>query len=103
MPLYFVVFLAMLAVSLLLYFGAVASVAITRRPLRSLVRGVAASPLQAIGLALLWPSVGVGWVLYFNVYRIHVDMSALGDAAFQTFSSAYTRRLSRWICGGRCL
>jgi hypothetical protein len=38
-------------------------------------------------------NVGVCWLLLFNVYCIHVDMSALGDAAFQAFTRAYTRRL----------
>jgi hypothetical protein len=33
MPLYFIIFLATLAASLLLYLGAIATVAITRRPL----------------------------------------------------------------------
>lgn len=93
MPFYFVVFLAMLAVSALLYLGAVATVAITRRPPPRFVPGTAASPLQAIGVALLWSSVGVCWLLFFNVYRIHVDISAYGDAAFQAFSRGYTRRL----------
>lgn len=93
MPLYFIVFLTTLAASILLYLGAVATAAITRRHPPALVRGAAVSPLQAIGVALLWSSVGVGWLLFFNVYPIHVDISALGDAAFQAFSSGYTRRL----------
>ena len=83
MPIYFIVFLATLAASLLLYVGAVATVAITRRPPPSVIRGTATSPLLATGVALLWFSVGVGWLLFFNVYRIHVDMSALGDAAYR--------------------
>jgi hypothetical protein len=93
MPLYFIVFLSMLAASVLLFLGAVATAAITRRSPPRFVPRIAASPLEAIGLALLWSSVGVGWLLYFNVYRIHVDMSAYGDAAFQAFSRGYTRRL----------
>ncbi|MEZ2416528.1 hypothetical protein [Luteibacter sp. RCC_6_2] len=93
MPLYFVVFLAMLAVSVLLYLGAVATAAITRHSPPSFVPGTATSSLQAIGVALLWSSVGVCWLLFFNVYRIHVDISAYGDAAFQAFSRGYTRRL----------
>ncbi|WP_448097484.1 hypothetical protein [Luteibacter yeojuensis] len=93
MPLYFVVFLAMLAVSVLLYLGAIATVAITRRSPPSFIPAIAASPLHAIGVALLWSSVGICWLLFFNVYRIHVDMSAYGDAAFQAFSKGYTRRL----------
>jgi hypothetical protein len=32
-------------------------------------------------------------LLYFNVYRIHVDMSALGYAALQAFNRGYTTRL----------
>jgi hypothetical protein len=93
MPLYFMIFLATLAASLLLYLGAIATVAIMRRPPPLFIRGVAASRLQATGVALLWSGVGVGWLLFFNVYRIHVDLSAFGDAAFQAFSRGYTRRL----------
>jgi len=105
MPIYFIVFLATLAASLLLYVGAVATVAITRRPPPSVIRGTATSPLLATGVALLWFSVGVGWLLFFNVYRIHVDMSALGDAAFQAFSGGYTRRLPIVVLpyGATCL
>jgi len=105
MPLYFMIFLATLAASLLLYLGAIASVAITRRPPPLFIRGVAASRLQAAGVALLWAGVGVGWVLFFNVYRIHVDLSALGDAAFQAFSRGYTVRLPIVVLpyGATCL
>jgi hypothetical protein len=104
MPLYFMIFLATLAASLLLYVGAIASVAITRRP-PLFIRGVAASRLQATGVALLWIGVGVGWLLFFNVYRIHVDLSAFGDAAFQAFSRGYTRRLPIVVLpyGATCL
>ncbi len=93
MPLYFLIFLATLAASLLLYLGAIASVAITRRPPPLFIQRVGASRLQATGVALLWLNVGVAWLLYFNVYRIHVDLSAFGDAAFQAFNRGYTRRL----------
>jgi hypothetical protein len=93
MPIYFICFLAMLAASLLLYVGAVATLAITRRQPPALIRENAASVLQGVGLALLWWNVGVSWLLFFNVYRLHVDMSAFGDAAFQAFSRGYTRRL----------
>jgi len=105
MPLYFMIFLATLAASLLLYLGAIAPVAITRRPPPVFIRGVAASRLQAAGVALLWFGVGVGWVLFFNVYRIHVDLSAFGDAAFQAFSRGYTRRLAIVVLpyGATCL
>src|ERR1700692_1566676 len=67
MPRYFMIFLATLAASLLLYLGAIATVAITRRPLPVFFRGMAASRLQAAGVALLWSSVGVAWLLFFNV------------------------------------
>src|SRR3984893_4338366 len=105
MPLYFMIFLATLAASLLLYLGAIATVAITRRPLPVFIRGMAASRLQAAGVALLWSGVGVVWLLFFNVYRIHVDMSAFGDAAFQAFSRGYTRRLPIVVLpyGATCL
>jgi hypothetical protein len=80
-------------------------VAITLRPPPLFIRGVAASRLQAAGVALLWSSVGVAWLLFFNVYRIHVDMSAFGDAAFQAFSRGYTRRLPIVVLpyGATCL
>lgn len=93
MPIYFICFLAMLAASVLLFVGALLTTVITRRPLPSLVRPGATSALQATGVALLWSAVGVGWLLYFNVYRLHVDMGAVGDAAFQAFTRGYTRRL----------
>jgi hypothetical protein len=105
MPLYFITFLAMLAASLLLFLGAALHWAFTRRPTPAWVGRRAAGPLQAIGLALLWSSVGVCWLLYFNVYRIHVDMSSYGDAAFQAFSRGYTRRLPIVVLpyGATCL
>jgi len=93
MPVYFIFFLATLAASLLLYLGAIASVAINRGPPPFFIRGVPASQLQATGVALLWFGVGVCWLLFFNVYRIHVDLSGFGDAAFQAFNRGYTRRL----------
>ena len=105
MPLYFLTFLAMLAAALLLYVGAVAAAAFARRPPPAWIPAAVASPLQAAGLASLWISVGVGWLLFFNVYRLHVDMSALGDAAFQAFSRGYTRRLPIVVLpyGAMCL
>ena len=105
MPLYFMIFLATLAAALLLYLGAVASLAITRRPPPAFIRGMVASRLQAAGLALLWFEVGVGWLLFFNVYRIYVDMGAVGDAAFHAFSLGYSRRLPIVVLpyGATCL
>ncbi len=105
MPLYFLIFLAMLAASLLLFLGALATVVITRRPPPGWIPRVAASPLQAAGVAALWSTVGVSWLLFFNVYRIHVDMSAFGDAVFQAFSRGYTRRLPIVVLpyGATCL
>lgn len=105
MPVYFMVFLATLAAALLLYLGALAFVAITRRTPPAFIHGMSVSRLQAAGLALLWVNVGVGWLLYFNVYRIHVDMSAVGDAAFQAFSRGYTERLAIVVLpfGATCL
>lgn len=93
MPLYFIIFLAILASTLLLYASAVAYVAILRRPPKAIITGFSAEALQAVGVALLWFSVGVCWLVFFNVYCIYVDMSALGDAAFQAFARGYTRRL----------
>ena len=93
MPLYFLGFLAILAASLLLYLAAVATLATRRRPLPIMMSGDAANRLQAAGVALLWFAVGVCWLLFFNVYRIHVDMSALGNEALQAFGRGYTRRL----------
>ena len=52
-----------------------------------------ASRLHATNVALLWWNVGVGWLLYFDVYRIHAEMTALGDAALQAFSRGYSSRL----------
>lgn len=105
MPLYFMTFLATLAASLLLYVGAVAIVTIKRHRPPSWVGEIAASPLQAAGVALLWSVAGVAWVLFFNVYQLHVDMSAFGDAAFQAFSRGYTRRLPIVVLpyGAMCL
>ena len=105
MPLYFVTFLATLASSLLLYLGAAAFVGVKRQRPPGWVGGVAARPLQAAGIALLWSVAGVAWVLFFNVYRIHVDMSAVGDPAFQAFSRGYTRRLPIVVLpyGAMCL
>lgn len=104
-PLYFMFFLATLAAALLLYLGAIASVATTRRPPRFFIRGDAASRLQATGVALLWFSVGVCWLLYFNVYRIHVDLGAVGNTAFQAFTQGYVRRLPIVVLpyGAACL
>lgn len=93
MPLYFVAFLGMLAASMLLYIAAVGFVGARRSPMPIWIGGPAANRLQSASAALLWWNVGVGWLLYFNVYRIHVDMSALGNAALQAFSRSYTARL----------
>jgi hypothetical protein len=93
MPLYFIGFLAMLGAAALLYAGALLTTGITRRPPPIIVKGRAADGLQALHLALIWSSVGVCWLLYFNVYRIHVDMAGVGDAAFQAFARGYTTRL----------
>ncbi len=105
LPLYFIGFLAMLAASVLLYVSGLATTAVTRRPLPALVKPAAASALQAAGLALLWINFGVGWVLYFNVYVIHVDMAAVSDAAFHAFARGYTRRLPIVVLpfGAMCL
>ena len=105
MPLYFLIFLVMLASSLLLFLGAVATVAITRRSPPGWIPIATASPLQAAGVASLWFVVGVGWLLFFNVYRIHVDMGGFGDAAFQAFSRGHTRRLPIVVLpyGAMCL
>ena len=93
MPLYFLFFLAMLGAAVLLYVAALGTSAVTRRPPPALFKGRAADGLQALHLALVWSSVGVGWLLYFNVYRIHVDMAAVGNMAFQAFTRGYTMRL----------
>lgn len=93
MPLYFVIFLGTLVAALLLYLGAVAQTVFTRRPPSALIPEAGMVWLQVVGLALLWFGVGICWLLFFNVYRIHVDMSAVGDAALQAFSRGYTRRL----------
>ena len=93
MPEYFLTFLAMLAASLLLYLVALGFEAVRRRPPPIWVGSPAASHLQATTVVLMWWNVGVFWLLYFNIYRIHLDMNALGDAALQTFSRGYTARL----------
>ena len=93
MPVYFLFFLATLGASVLLYVGAFVTAGITRRPLPSPVTGRAAQAVQLVQLALVWSSVGVCWLLYFNVYRIHVDMAAVGNTAFQAFTRGYTSRL----------
>lgn len=93
MPLYFIGFLMMLGAAALLYLGAVVKTGVTRKPPPALVSGRAADTLHRVHLALVWSTVGVSWVLYFNVYRIHVDMATLSDAALQAFSRGYTRRL----------
>lgn len=105
MPLYFVIFLGTLAASLLLYLGAFAQVAFTRRPPSAFISEGGMLWLQAVGLALLWFGVGVCWLLFFNVYCIHVDMSAVGEAAFQAFTRGYTRRLPIVVLpfGAACL
>lgn len=104
MPLYFILFLATLATALFLYFVAVAFAAFRRRP-PQLISLAWSSRLQAIGLALLWFGIGGCWILFFNIYRIHVDMSTIGDAAFQAFSRGYTRRLPIVVLpyGATCL
>ncbi len=93
MPLYFLFFLATLGASAFLYVGALVTAGITRRPPPILVTGWAAQAIQVLQLALVWSCVGVGWLLYFNVYRIHVDMAAVGNTAFQAFTRGYTTRL----------
>ncbi len=93
MPNYFIFFLAMLASSVLLYLTALGFVAAKRRPLPVWIGGAAASRLQGINVALMWSMFGVTWLLYFNVYRIHVDMSVLSNAALRAFSVGYTKRL----------
>ncbi len=105
MPIYFLFFLATLAATVLLYAGAIAVTLVGRRRPPAWVGADAASPLQAIGVALLWSSAGICWVLFFNVYRIHVDMAALGDAAMRAFSRGYTRRLPIVVLpyGATCL
>ncbi|MBN8885668.1 MAG: hypothetical protein J0I77_08095 [Rudaea sp.] len=105
MPLYFMIFLGTLVAALLLYLGATAQAAFTRKPASAFIPEHAMVWLQAAGLALLWFSVGIAWLLFFNVYRIHVDMSAVGDAALQAFSRGYTRRLPIVVLpfGAACL
>jgi hypothetical protein len=105
MPLYFMIFLGTLAASLLLYLIAVVQVAFTRRPPSAFIPASQMVWLQAAGLALLWFGVGVCWLLFFNVYRIHVDMSAVGEAAFRAFTRGYTSRLPIVVLpfGAACL
>jgi hypothetical protein len=105
MPTYFLFFLATLATALLLYAGGLATLAVRRRALPGWLGGKATNVVQAGGLALLWMNVGVTWLLFFNVYRIHVDMSAFGNAAFQGFTTGYTRRLPIVVLpyGAMCL
>jgi hypothetical protein len=93
MPVYFLFFLAMLGASALFYVGALVTAGLTRRPLPVLVTGRVAEAIQVLQLALVWSCVGVCWLLYFNVYRIHVDMAAVGNTAFQAFTRGYTMRL----------
>jgi hypothetical protein len=73
--------------------SAVAYVVILRRSPKAVIAGFFAEAMQAAGVALLWFSVGVCWMAFFNVYCIYVDMSAVGDVAFQAFAGGYTRRL----------
>lgn len=93
MPVYFIFFLAMLGAAVLVYASALGVAAVTRRALPTPVKGGAADGLQTLHLALAWINFGVCWLLYFNVYRIHVDMAAVSDAAFLTFARGYTTRL----------
>jgi hypothetical protein len=93
MPVYFLFFLAMLGASALLYVGALVTAGLARRPIPVLVPGRGARAIQGLQLALVWSCVGVCWLLYFNVYRIHVDMAAVGNTAFQAFTRGYTSRL----------
>ncbi|MDY0747847.1 hypothetical protein SNE35_25315 [Paucibacter sp. R3-3] len=106
MPLYFIFFLAMLGASVLLFVGALLRAAFARgKPPPRLLGAAAADIVQALGLALLWINFGVGWLLYFNVYQIHVDMGAIGNEAFQAFTRGYTRRLPIVVLpfGAACL
>jgi hypothetical protein len=105
MPLYFVTFLTVLGASLLLYLAAAAYAAVARRSPPTFLSEPVTAWLQAAGVALLWFGVGVAWLLFFNIYPIHVDMSAAGDAAFQAFSRGYTRRLPIVVLpyGAACL
>jgi len=104
-PLYFIIFLAILAATLLLYVSAAAYAAIFRRSPKAIIPGFLADALQAAGVALLWFSVGVCWMAFFNVYCIYVDMSAVGDVAFQAFARGYTSRLPIVVLpfGATCL
>ena len=93
MPTYFSLFLLTLGVSALLFVAALIAAGITRRPPPALVPGRAADGLRLLQLALVWSNVGVAWLLFFNVYPMHVDMARLGDAALQAYTRAYTTRL----------
>ncbi|WP_431101249.1 hypothetical protein [Roseateles noduli] len=93
MPVYFVLFLAMLGAAVVFYASALGASTLSRRPLPTLIGGRAADGLQTLHLGLAWINFGVSWLLYFNVYRIHVDMAALSDIAFLTFARGYTTRL----------
>jgi len=93
MPAYFIFFLAMLGAAVVLYATALGTAAVTRRPLPTPVKGGAADGLQTLHLALAWANFGMCWLLYFNVYRIHVDMAAVSDVAFLAFARGYTTRL----------
>jgi hypothetical protein len=92
-PFYFLLFLASLALTLLLYVSAIVVAGVKRGQLPMLFRESSASGLQAAGLALLWWNVGAGWLLYLAVYPIHVDMHVLSESALQVFSRGYTTRL----------
>lgn len=93
MPVYFIFFLAMLGAAVVFYATALGAAAVTRTSLPTPVKRGAADALQTLHLALAWINFGVCWLLYFNVYRIHVDMAAVSDVAFLTFARGYTTRL----------
>jgi len=93
MPPYFIGFLFTLGMSALLFVGALITAGVMRRPPPALLKGRVADGVQLLQLALLWWNVGVTWLLYFNVYPIHADMAALGDAAFKAFARGYVTRL----------
>lgn len=93
MPIYFLVFLATLAVTVLLYVIAIVVAVAKRGSFPSLINRPMSDGLQAMGLALLWWNVGAGWLLLLAVYPIHVDMHLLGESALQAFSRGYTSRL----------
>ncbi|MDY0747689.1 hypothetical protein SNE35_24515 [Paucibacter sp. R3-3] len=93
MPIYFITFLALLGMAALLYVGALFIATFMRQPPPLLINGNTVHALKALHLAIAWANVGVGWLLYFNVYPIHADMAALGNTAFQAFARGYTTRL----------